>query len=626
MLRIHRGLSVVISVALLTSLWFASGATPVLASGLVGTGTPASCTEAALDAALAGGGTITFNCGAAPHTILSSSAKAITLDTTLDGGGTITLDGQDGDRLFLVSNGAVLTLRNIVLTNGFSSGNGGAIHNGSSGADTPGSVILENSAIRDSIAGQSGGAIVSTGPLTITNSLLENNQALNGGALYPRFAGARTTIISSTLRYNQASDTTNGWGGAMLIWDGAAATIQDSDIFSNTARQGGGIYAFANSSLTLSGGTLHDNSANNSGGGLLNAGTATLTSVTFSGNSAPGGGGLYNSHTAMLTNVTLSGNSGTSDGGGLYNEGTATLTGGAFNGNTAARNGGGLFNSGVVMQKGVTFSRNSASKGGGLYNDGPSATLTSVTFSGNSAGDYGGGLYIVSGAATLNDVTFNGNESSYLGGGLFNDSLGTATLVNVTFSGNSAATSGGGLLNSGTATLINVTVSRNTAYYGGGINNSFGRVALYNVTLSGNSASNLGGGIYNSSSATVTLKNSLVAYSLTGGNCGGAALTTNNTDKYSLSSDSTCALGGPGSQNNVDPLLTALGNYGGSTQVHMLKAGSPAIDGVSGSDATATDQRGKPRPQGGGYDIGAVERQPDDSDLAPRVYLPLIIK
>jgi hypothetical protein len=125
---------------------------------------------------------------------------------------------------------------------------------------------------------------------------------------------------------------------------------------------------------------------------------------------------------------------------------------------------------------------------------------------------------------------------------------------------------------------------------------------------------------------TVTLKNSLVANSPAGGNCGGAPLTNNNSDKYSLASDNTCALSGTGSQNNVDPLLTGLGHYGGPTQVHMLKAGSPAIDGVSGSDAPATDQRGKPRPQGAGFDIGAVERQPSDSDLVPWLYLPLLVR
>ena len=50
----------------------------------------------------------------------------------------------------------------------------------------------------------------------------------------------------------------------------------------------------------------------------------------------------------------------------------------------------------------------------------------------------------------------------------------------------------------------------------------------------------------------------------------------------------------------------------------------PAIDGVVGSNAPITDQRGQTRPVGGGYDIGAVERQPADSDLAPWLYLPIL--
>ena len=75
--------------------------------------------------------------------------------------------------------------------------------------------------------------------------------------------------------------------------------------------------------------------------------------------------------------------------------------------------------------------------------------------------------------------------------------------------------------------------------------------------------------------------------------------------------------------NGLDPLLTALGNYGGGTLTHMLKTGSPAINGIVGSDAPLTDQRNEPRPAVGGYDIGAVERQDDDSSLAPRIFLPL---
>jgi len=145
------------------------------------------------------------------------------------------------------------------------------------------------------------------------------------------------------------------------------------------------------------------------------------------------------------------------------------------------------------------------------------------------------------------------------------------------------------------------------------------------VTLSNNAATQ-GGALYMVGGHTTVLINTIVDYSRAGGNCSGTAITFS---KYSISSDNTCALAGwveRPNPNAVITLLTALGNYGGPTLVHMLKLGSPAIDGVVGSDAPSTDQRGKPRPQGGGFDIGAVERQPSDSDLAPRLYLPLVVR
>jgi hypothetical protein len=126
--RIPRVLSVCMLVA---ALMLAPGATFVRAGGVVGNGTLTSCTEAAFDAALVGGGSVSFNCGPGPYTILITSQKSINLNTTIDGGGKITLDGQNAHRLFDV--GAVLTLRNIVLTRGSFNGDGGAIRNNSNG-------------------------------------------------------------------------------------------------------------------------------------------------------------------------------------------------------------------------------------------------------------------------------------------------------------------------------------------------------------------------------------------------------------------------------------------------------------------------------------------------------------
>ena len=303
-------------------------------------------------------------------------------------------------------------------------------------------------------------------------------------------------------------------------------------------------------------------------------------------------------------------------------------------------NGGGgrvftVANGTTVILSGLTIT-GGVGNGGGIFNRG-ALTLNGVNVSGNVAGDptNGGGTgpgiwNYIDATLILNNCTVSGNSAignlSYnpsRGGGIAN--YGTLTLKNATVSGNSASQGfGGGVNNTGTISLTNSTVSGNSATFGGGIHTSGGTATLTNVTFSGNSAAD-GGGVFNGDvPATVThLKNTLIAGSLSGGNCQGKAFASSQS---SLSSDGTCALGGVGDQNEVDPLLTALGNYGGPTLVHMLEVGSPAIDAVVGSDAPATDQRGFPRPQGGGYDIGAVERQSGDFVFPPtKLYFPLIL-
>ena len=57
---------------MLSALVLAAVPSVALAAGVVGSGTPGSCTDAALTTALAGGGTVTFNCGANPVTIVEA--------------------------------------------------------------------------------------------------------------------------------------------------------------------------------------------------------------------------------------------------------------------------------------------------------------------------------------------------------------------------------------------------------------------------------------------------------------------------------------------------------------------------------------------------------------------------
>src|SRR5438552_5220411 len=88
---------------------------------VVGTGTSASCTEAALNACLPGGGsfdgTVTIACGGAA-TITVTSTKTISADTTIDGGSVITISGGGTVQVFGVNPGVTFTVENLTIANG----------------------------------------------------------------------------------------------------------------------------------------------------------------------------------------------------------------------------------------------------------------------------------------------------------------------------------------------------------------------------------------------------------------------------------------------------------------------------------------------------------------------------
>ncbi|HEY7060382.1 MAG TPA: choice-of-anchor Q domain-containing protein [Chloroflexota bacterium] len=309
----------------------------------------------------------------------------IGLNTTINGANLITLSGGNATSLFAVSSSVTLTLQNIILSNAFGSGDGGAIVNN-------GTLVVTNSTIQNSqaAAGFSGGAIVSTGPVTISGSTLANNSATNGGALYPRFAGAVVTITNSVLHDNHATGTdynTGGWGGAILVWDGATVNLVGSDLYNNTAEEGGALNSRqANSSIMLQGTQAHDNHVLEYGGGIYALGTLTVANSTISGNVSGGGGGLWTLGTVTLTDSTVSGNMIDGFGGGLSGQGTTTLSRVTITGNTATQDGGGVENnSGTMHLTDVTISNNtSTAEGGGIVNFGQT-DLTNVTLSGNSA-------------------------------------------------------------------------------------------------------------------------------------------------------------------------------------------------------------------------------------------------
>src|SRR5437667_16901 len=245
----------------------------------VGNGTPASCTEAALQNALAvagtlGGGTIKFKCGTDPVTIVLSEAGgeipgfgSVALippnNTTIDGGGAVTILGLGSfnGTLILVDRDTAVVLKNLSIING----------NPRFLLINEGTLIIKQSAVSSVFGG-----IRNTGTLTVMDSTVFDTG---------RFVGDP-------------------------IFNGGTLTVQKS-VFSGNRTRGGG-------------------------GGIGNSGTLTIQNSEFSGNSAGFGGGIANSGTLAVYNSSITQNTASQDGGGIYTccGGTLELENTVVTGNT----------------------------------------------------------------------------------------------------------------------------------------------------------------------------------------------------------------------------------------------------------------------------------------------------
>lgn len=363
-----------LAAAVLALLAFAPVA-QVFAGVVVGTGTPESCTEEALDAAMMGGGTVTFNCGADDATINITTVKIIESDLTMDGDGNITLHAQNVNH-FKVKQGVTLTLDGMILENGSGSG-AGAI-------DNNGKTILQDTTIKGTTSGDGAIRNDKQGTLDINHGTFTNNHSTNnGGAINSR---GSIKIRNSTFAKNRADKE----GGAIYMFDGPSLDIQRTDFTQNTAKSGGAM--------------------------LVYKGNAKIKHSTFVGNVATttGGGAIHNRTNMVLLNSVLKENSSKSSAGAIINYGNLELRNTTVSNNTTPGAGGGISNYQSVTVDRSTISGNSSGfLGGGIYNSG-SATITNSTFSGNRIvnGFNGAAIYISRGEATLTYVTIALNKSS----------------------------------------------------------------------------------------------------------------------------------------------------------------------------------------------------------------------
>jgi hypothetical protein len=295
---------------------------------VVGTGTAASCTYAALSAAIAQGGTITFNCGAAPVTISVTATLDVPTDrdTVIDGGNVVTLDGGGSVRILRwdspgwMTNTHVLTLQRISLANGkatptqaippcptpcsqgWTDGQGGAVYM------RDGTLRVINSTFTGNQAAPlgpdtGGGAIYVFGgqPLTISGSIFKNNQASNAGAV--------GTLFAADSIYNSLFDGNKAIGNGANNVDPSQCSCSSSGQI-GSGGNGGAIYSDGvGLDVNICGTTITNNTANEFGAAVFftsndpsNKGTLNIRDSTLSNNK---GNGIWQAAPGISTNANF---------------------------------------------------------------------------------------------------------------------------------------------------------------------------------------------------------------------------------------------------------------------------------------------------------------------------------
>lgn len=159
-----------------------------------------------------------------------------------------------------------------------------------------------------------GGAIYNRGRVTINYAFFTRNSGERGGILYNAVGANALLQQVDTISWGPFLQPLNSppaiFGGA--LFNSGTLTVRNSWIRENVAvNEGAGIYNDVGGVVEVSQSSLASNrvAGAGSGGGFSNRGTATLTNVSLGNNEAMGGAGMANYGTATLSHVTIAGNS-----------------------------------------------------------------------------------------------------------------------------------------------------------------------------------------------------------------------------------------------------------------------------------------------------------------------------
>ena len=469
-----------------------------------------------------------------------------TEDLTIDGNGFV-LDGAENSRILKMNTSVALTIEDITMTRGVATGTGT----------------------------RQGGAVFTTGPLTIRDAVFTANEAKStdgsgsGGAVYASTGpAAAVTIEDATFIKNAAIGETFAGGGALAVGGVSTLTLTRATFDTNVADGGSG---------NASGGAINGN-----------ASAVDVTDSVFAENGATaamgGNGGALS--LSVVSSVAVQSTALTSN----VATGPTSAGGGAMNLSSAA--GATLTVEDSTVSGNRVETTTGVADGGGLRINTMPTTIRGSLVSGNRAqsaglGSWGGGISFNTAASPLRTIQ-----------------IADSTIIANQATGATAATKGGGVRASviSAATVLimnNSTVTANTASgasgEGGGLWSK--GTSLDHVTLASNTA-NTGANFFSQSGGGGFTRSVFGDPLGSGDNCSNPPL----SQGYNADDDGTCLVSDLTDLTNLDDVglgqarnngdlvaATEAGEAGGNGTVRPTMFplnGSPLVDAIPGRSVT----------------------------------------
>ena len=271
-------------------------------------------------------------------------------------------------------------------------------------------VELYGFVVADGIAVDDGGCISSAGELVLEQVHVTGCRAANGGGIH---ATGPVTLRDVVLADNQAS----AWGGALFL-SGGPLDAERAEFVRNEAVRGAGIHVQGTSNARIAGSVFQSNTASDLGGGLNLFDVEAETEATrFEENQAAYGGAVYSQRSSLRIYATR------------FEANAVTLSGGALQ-----------VGDSILAVERSDFRANSAGQGGAmnLETDFGAYTVRSSTFQHNQATLAGGGVHAQSvDHLRIENSTFLSNHADT--GGAIAGSYSRVVLAFNTIAENSAS-------------------------------------------------------------------------------------------------------------------------------------------------------------------------------------------